>query len=71
MAWAQNAHIASDAMLRFYRALMAAGDKPEVHIFSAGRHGFSMLKQSTTSNHRIEEFYCWLKARGFTATASR
>lgn len=51
---------------RFYDALKAAGYKPELHVFSAGGHGFGMRKQGTTSDHWIEEFYWWLEAHGLT-----
>ena len=49
---------------------LAAGDKP-VRIISAGRHGFGVFKQGTTSYHWIGEFYWWLKAQAFTAAASK
>ncbi len=66
MAWAQDDDMAGEAMARFYDALKAAGNKPEVHIFSAGGHGFGMKKQGTTSDHWIDEFYDWLEAQGLT-----
>jgi acetyl esterase/lipase len=55
MAWAQDDHSPHDAVAKFYEALMAAGNKPEAHIYSAGGHGFGMKKQGTTSDHWIEE----------------
>ncbi len=51
---------------RFYDALRAAGYKPELHVFSAGGHGFGMRKQGTSSDHWIDEFYYWLEAQGLT-----
>ncbi len=62
LAWAQDDDLARDTMVRFYDALKAAGNNPEVHIYSAGGHGFGMKKQGTTSDHWIEEFYFWLEA---------
>jgi acetyl esterase/lipase len=66
MAWAQDDELVLDPVVKFYEALKAAGNKPEVHIYSAGRHGFGMKKQGTTSDHWIEEFYWWLQLQGFT-----
>jgi acetyl esterase/lipase len=66
MAWAQDDEVAQQAVVKFYEALRAAGNKPEIHIYSAGGHGFGMRKQGTTSDHWIEEFYWWLEGRGFT-----
>jgi acetyl esterase/lipase len=71
LAWAQDDTVASNAVVKFYDALKSAGSKPEVHIFSAGGHGFGMRKQNTTSDHWIDEFYYWLEARGFTTAAAR
>jgi acetyl esterase/lipase len=66
MAWAQDDDIAGDACQKFYAALLAAGTKPEAHIFSAGGHGFGLRKQGKTSDHWIDEFGFWLKAQGLT-----
>jgi acetyl esterase/lipase len=66
MAWAQDDAVALAPTVRFYDALRTAGHKPEVHIFSAGGHGFGMKKQGTTSDHWIDVFYYWLEAQGFT-----
>ena len=65
MAWAQDDPLVLDPVAKFYDALKAAGNKPEVHIYSAGGHGFGMMKKGTTSDHWIEEFYYWLQAQGF------
>ena len=66
LAWAQDDAVALDPVLRFRDALTAAGYKPEVHIFSAGGHGFGMRKQGTSSDHWIDAFYYWLEAQGLT-----
>ena len=71
MAWAEDDGLAGDAMIKFHEALKSAGIKPEVHIYSAGGHGFGMKKQGTTSDHWIEEFYYWLEAQGLTKAAGR
>jgi acetyl esterase/lipase len=62
LAWAQDDNLTLGPMVKFHDALMAAGHKPEVHIYSAGGHGFGMKKQGTTSDHWIEAFYQWLTA---------
>ncbi len=66
MAWAQDDAVALAPIVKFYDALKAAGQKPEVHIFSAGGHGFGLRKQGTSSDHWIDAFYFWLEAQGFT-----
>lgn len=69
MAWAQDDELVRQPVAKFYEALKATGNKPEVHIYSAGGHGFGMRKQGTTSDRWIEEFYWWLEGRGFTTRA--
>ncbi|MEO8071634.1 MAG: alpha/beta hydrolase [Acidobacteriota bacterium] len=66
LAWAQDDAVALAPIVKFYDALKSAGHKPEVHIFSAGGHGFGIKKQNTGSDHWIDEFYYWLEAQGFT-----
>ena len=56
-------------MVKFHDASMAAGHKPEVHVYGAGGHGFGMKKQGTTSDHWIDAFYGWLEAQGLTKPA--
>lgn len=65
LAWAQDDAVALAPIVKFHQALMAAGHKPEVHIYSAGGHGFGMKKQGTSSDHWIDDFYYWLEAQGF------
>jgi dipeptidyl aminopeptidase/acylaminoacyl peptidase len=69
LAWAQDDAVALEPIVKFYGALSAAGQKPEVHIFSAGGHGFGMRKQGTSSDHWIDTFYFWLEAQGLTKRA--
>jgi acetyl esterase/lipase len=71
LAWAQDDALALEPVVRFYDALKSAGHKPEVHIFSAGGHGFGMRKQGTSSDHWIDSFYVWLEAQGYTKRAQR
>jgi len=62
MAWAQDDRVALDPVVRFRDALVAAGQLPEIHVFSAGGHGFGMRKQGTSSDYWIDELLYWLKA---------
>jgi acetyl esterase/lipase len=71
MAWAQDDPVALETATRFHDALIAAGNKPEAHVYSAGGHGFGMHKQGTNSDHWIDELYYWLEAQGLTKPALR
>lgn len=66
LAWAQDDAVALKPVVKFYDALMAAGHKPEAHIFSTGGHGFGMRKQGTSSDHWVDVFYGWLETQGLT-----
>jgi acetyl esterase/lipase len=66
LAWAQDDPVARDPIVKFHDALEHGGQKPEVHIYSAGGHGFGLKKQGTTSDHWIDDFYNWLDAQGLT-----
>lgn len=65
LAWARDDPMALAPVTRFHDALTAAGHKPEVHVFSAGGHGFGMRKQGTSSDHWIDAFHYWLEGQGF------
>jgi acetyl esterase/lipase len=71
LAWAQDDALALSPVVRFHDALIAAGNKPEVHVYSAGGHGFGMRAQGTSSDHWIDAFYYWLEAQGFTRPAGK
>jgi acetyl esterase/lipase len=62
LAWAQDDNVARSFIVTFHDALLSAGHKPEVHVFSAGGHGFGLRRQGTTSDHWIEAFHHWLEA---------
>jgi acetyl esterase/lipase len=66
MFWAQDDNVALAPIVKFYDALTAAGHRPEVHVFSAGGHGFGMKKQGTTSDRWTDLFYGWVEAQGLT-----
>ena len=71
LAWAQDDAVARTPVVRFHDALLAAGLRPEVHVFSAGGHGFGMRKQGTSSDYWVEALYHWLDAQGLTRPAGR
>ena len=66
MAWAQDDPVALQTATRFHDALIAAGNKPEAHVFSSGGHGFGMHQQGKSSDHWIDEFYFWLESLGLS-----
>jgi acetyl esterase/lipase len=66
MAWAQDDQVALEPVVKFRDALVAAGQKPEIHVFSAGGHGFGTRKQGTSSDHWMDELYYWMQAQGLT-----
>ena len=65
MAWARDDQVALRPVVRFRDALVAAGQKPEVHEYAAGGHGFGMKKQGTPSDHWIDDLYGWMKGKRF------
>jgi acetyl esterase/lipase len=69
--WARDDPSVLTAVVKFDDALKSAGHSPEVHIFSAGGHGFGMRKQDTGTDHWIDEFYYWLEAQGFARPTAR
>jgi acetyl esterase/lipase len=71
LAWAQDDNLTLGPVVKFHDALMAAGHKPEVHVYSAGGHRFGMKKHGTTSDHWIDAFYYWLEAEGLTKPAAK
>jgi len=71
LAWAQDDDLVLGPVVKFHDALLAAGHKPEVHVYSAGGHGFGLRKQGTTSDHWIDAFYYWLDAQGLTKRAAK
>lgn len=62
LAFAADDPIAPRSVMQFYQALAANGNKPELHVFHAGNHGFGMNHQGTSSDHWIEEFLFWLQS---------
>ncbi|MEP6733314.1 MAG: alpha/beta hydrolase [bacterium] len=68
LAWAQDDPQARTPIVKFHDALIAAGAKPDVHVFTSGGHGFGMRKQGTSSDHWIDELYYWLDSQGLLKT---
>lgn len=69
LAWAQDDSLANNFAMRFYQALKAAENNPEVHIFNSGGHGFGLQKRGTSSDHWIDMYYFWMEAQGLTKRA--
>ena len=65
IAVAEDDPIAAAPVLKFFDALRAAKLSPELHVFRAGKHGFSM-SQRGTSDHWIDELYWWMESYGLT-----
>jgi acetyl esterase/lipase len=70
MAWAQDDNVALEPVVKFHDALIAAGIKPEAHIYNAGGHGFGMKKHGTTSDHWTDDYWNWLASLGVTHRAT-
>ena len=70
MAWAQDDDQTRAVAARFYDALLAAGQRPEAHIYADGGHGFGLRRQGTSSDHWIEAFRGWMQAQGLLAPAA-
>jgi acetyl esterase/lipase len=71
MAWAEDDPQVLPQVNAFYNALRAAGSKPEVHIYSAGGHGFGLKQQRTTSDRWFDDFYAWMQFEGFAPAFKR
>jgi acetyl esterase/lipase len=67
MAWAEDDPLTLKFQVRMRDALVAAGHKPEVHVFPSGGHGFGMKTQQKASDGWIELFHNWLAAQGLVA----
>ncbi|HQZ81919.1 MAG TPA: alpha/beta hydrolase [Pyrinomonadaceae bacterium] len=61
LAWAQDDELAGPTIDSFYTALRAAGNKPEVHIYSTGGHGFGTAPQGKSNDHWVDQMYVWLR----------
>jgi acetyl esterase/lipase len=70
MAWAQDDNVALRPVVRFNDALVASGNRPEVHVYATGGHGFGMKKQGTPSDHWVDDFYAWLRARAHAGAST-
>jgi acetyl esterase/lipase len=71
MAWARDDAVALRPVVRFRDALVAAGQKPEVHEYDKGGHGFGMKKQGTSSDRWVDDFWRWLQPLTHAPTRQR
>jgi acetyl esterase/lipase len=65
LAVAADDPIAAKSVMAFFNALRDANARPELHVFRAGQHGFSMIERGT-SDHWIQELYWWMESYGLT-----
>jgi acetyl esterase/lipase len=66
IAVAEDDPLAAVPVLKFFDALRAAKQSPELHFYRSGQHGFSMALRNGTSDHWIEELYWWMESYGLT-----
>jgi acetyl esterase/lipase len=71
LAWARDDAIALRPVVRFRDALVAAGNRPEVHEYDKGGHGFGMKKQGTGSDRWVDDFWRWLEPFVYAAMRQR
>ncbi len=65
IAMAQDDMAVSSGVRSYYDAMLAAGYRPELHLYQRGNHGFGMRKQGSTSDHWPQAFGWWIEAEGF------
>jgi acetyl esterase/lipase len=70
LAYASDDTLVGPRVDAFYRALTAAGQHPELHVYNSGGHGFGMRKQGKSSDYWIEDFYHWLESLGLSSQKS-
>src|SRR3954468_19120847 len=66
MAWAKDDAVALAPVVKFHDVLVAAGHRPETHVYATGGHGFGMKHQGTESDRWIDDYQRWLQAEGVT-----
>jgi acetyl esterase/lipase len=71
LAYASDDTLVGASVQSFYKALMDAGQHPELHIYRSGGHGFGMRKQGKSSDYWIEDFYHWLESFGLTSQKTK
>lgn len=62
VAVAADDGIMAYASVPIFEAWRAAGRSAELHVYSAGEHGFSMRNVGTSADHWNEHFVQWLKS---------
>ena len=62
---ASDDEMAVGSSLSLYSAWHAAGHSAEMHIYSAGGHGFGMTQRGLPSDAWIERFADWLRVQGW------
>ena len=67
LAYSSDDTLVSARVQTFYKALIDAGQHPELHVYASGGHGFGLRKQGKSSDHWIDNLQYWLGSLGFTA----
>jgi acetyl esterase/lipase len=65
-AIADNDDLFGEQASSVYAGWHAAHRPVELHVYSAGGHGFALRPQGTTSDRWIEDFLAWMQAEGLT-----
>jgi acetyl esterase/lipase len=65
LAFAEDDPLVQPMLLRLFNALRDAGNKPELHVYRTGQHGFSMTERGT-SDHWLQELWWWMELFGLT-----
>ena len=71
MAWAKDDAVALRPVVKFHDVLVAAGHRPETHVYATGGHGFGMKHQGTDSDRWIDDYERWLRAHGMIDAVPR
>lgn len=66
LALAQDDMLVRKDTMAFHDALVAKGYRPELHLYTAGGHGFGMRPQGTTSDHFIQHLFDWMQSNKLT-----
>ncbi|MBU3025167.1 alpha/beta hydrolase [Zobellia galactanivorans] len=56
--------------IEIYNSWIKAGQRPELHMYAKGGHGFGLKKQGLPADHWIQRFYEWSVAQGITSTSN-
>lgn len=64
LAVAVDDRLAAETTNELYLQLYRAGEKPELHVYHKGSHGFGLQPIPGAASHWIDEFYWWMQSNG-------